>query len=270
MNDVPDDELLPGVPGVVVERLRAELGARAEAVLGCLRTAGALVAQAEADVSGLRLAESAAYNLREALNHVVEGQDAAEGGLGAVVGAWRRFKDQAAVPGVDAAAARDELDQVLSRVAADESRASYYVRRLVAYLQYRAGVRPLGPPGDPVSEYGELRDKANAAVHDELALAEAEALLTRTVAWFVRVFTPPDQVAEAIRALAAQPWSGPEQIAELKRLATVDHHLRLFFSEITDPAWLEPLHQAGVAHLPLRDAPWPVAALAGWSREDQS
>ena len=261
MSDVPDDELVPGLPRVVVERLRTELGARAEKVLGCLRTAAALVAQAEADVSGLRLAESAAYNLREALNHVVEGQDAAEGGLRAVVGAWRRFKDQTAVPGVDAAAARDELDQVLNRVAADESRASYYVRRLVAYLQYRAGVSPLDPPGDPVSEYGELRDKASTAVHDELALAEAETLLARTVAWFIRVFTPPDQVAGAIRTLAAQPWSGPEQIAELKRLATVDHHLRLFFSEITDPAWLEPLHQAGVAHLPSRNAPWPVAAL---------
>ena len=219
------------------------------------------MAQAEADASGLRLAESAAYNLREALNHVVEGQDAAVGGLRAVMGAWRKFKDQTAVPGVEAAAARDELDQVLSRVAADESRASYYVRRLVAYLQYRAGGRPLDPPGDPVSEYGELRDMANSAVHDELGLAEAEALLARTVAWFIRVFAPPDRTAEAIRTLAAQPWSGPEQIAELKRLATVDHHLRLFFSEITDPAWLEPLHQAGFARLPVRDAPWPVAAL---------
>jgi hypothetical protein len=166
--------MVPGLPGVVVERLRTELGARAENVFGCLRAAAALVAQAEADVSGLRLAESAAYNLREALNHVVEGQDAAEGGLRAVVGAWRRFKDQTAVPSVDAAAARDELDQVLSRVATDESRASYYVRRLVAYLQYRAGLSPLDPPGDPVSEYGELRDKASTAVHDELAVAEAE------------------------------------------------------------------------------------------------
>jgi len=263
VSNAPDDGLLPGLPGAVVERLRAELGARAEKVLGCLRTAAALMAQAEVDTRGLRLAESAAYNLREALNHVVEGQDAAEGGLRAVMGAWRRLQGQAAAPGVDAAAARDELEQVLSRIAADESRASYYVRRLVAYIQYRAGVPPLGPPGDPVTEYGELRDQANSAVHGRLALAEAEALLARTVAWFVRVFMPPDQVARAIRALAAQPWSGPEQIAELKRLATVDHHLRLFFSEITDPAWLEPLHQAGVARLPALDAPWPLTALLG-------
>ena len=261
MSDVLDDEAVPGLPGVVVERLRIELGTRAEKVFGCLRTAAALVAQAEADVSGLRLAESAAYNLREALNHVVEGQDAAEGGLRAVVDAWRRFKTQTAVPGVEATAARDELDQVLGRVAADESRASYYARRLVAYLEYRAGVRPVDLPGDPVSEYGELRDRASTAVHDELTLAEVETLLARTVAWFIRVFTPPDQVAEAIRALAAQPWSGPEQIAELKRLAVDDHHLRLFFSEITDPAWLEPLYQAGVAQLPSHSAHWPGAAL---------
>ena len=83
MSDVPDDELLvPGLPGVVVERLRTELGERAEKVLGCLRTAATLVAQAEADVSGLRLAESAAYNLREALNHVVEGRMRPRAGCG--------------------------------------------------------------------------------------------------------------------------------------------------------------------------------------------
>src|SRR6266700_8424733 len=105
-------------------------------------------------------------------------------------GSWRRRRCLALTP-----LPRDELDQVLSRVAADESRTSYYVRRLVAYLQYRAGVRPLDAPGDPVSEYGELRDKASTAVHGEFALAEAETLLTRTVAWFIRVFTPPDQVA---------------------------------------------------------------------------
>jgi hypothetical protein len=71
VSDASDDGLLPGLPGAVVERLRAELGARAEKVVGCLRTAVALMAQAEVDTRGLRLAESAAYNLRE-LGHRVE------------------------------------------------------------------------------------------------------------------------------------------------------------------------------------------------------
>ena len=261
VSDVPDDELVPGLSAVVVERLRFELGARAETVLDCLRTAAALVAQAEADVSGLRLAESAAYNLREALNHVVEGKDAAKGGLQAVMDAWRRVK--MAAPSVDAAAARDELDHVLNQVEANESHASYYARRLLTYLQDRAGVSPSDRPGDPAREYRELRDKANVAVHNEITFPEAAILLTRTVAWFVRMFTPPDQVVEAIRALAAQPWSGQEQLAELKRLATNDHHLRLFFTQVTDPAWLEPLHQARVARVSSHNAPWPVAALLG-------
>src|SRR5262249_26043301 len=173
----------------------------------------------------------------------------------------RPGRAQTPVPGVDAGAARDELDRVLSRVEADESRASYYARRLLTYFRDRAGVSPLARPGDPVSEYGELRDKANIAVHDELAPAEVAALLSRTVEWFVRVFTPPDEVAAAIRTLAAQPWRGQEQVADLERLATNDHHLRLFFSVVTDPAWLEPVHQADVAQVPSRNAPWPVAAL---------
>ncbi|GAA2463082.1 hypothetical protein GCM10010405_54350 [Streptomyces macrosporus] len=258
---MPDGELVPGLSGVVVERLRSEIGGRAERVLRCLRTAAALIAQAEQDGSGLRLTESAAYNLREALNSVVEGQDASEGGLRAVMDAWQRYKEQAAVPGADAAAARDDLDQVLRRVAANESRASYYARRLVTYLRDRAGIDPWNRRGDPVSEYAELREKANRAVHDELALAEVAALLARAVAWFVRVFTPPDQVVEAIRSLAAEPWRGPEQIAELERLATNDHHLRLFFNEVTDSAWLEPLREADIAQVPMDGAPWPVAGL---------
>lgn len=44
-------------------------------------------------------------------------------------------------------------------------------------------------------------------------------------------------------------------------MATNDHHLRLFFSELTDPAWLEPLHQAGIAQLPGPEGPWPVIGL---------
>lgn len=93
MSDVPD-ELVPGLPEVVVERLRTELGARAEKVLGCLRTAAALVTQAEADVSGLRLAESAAYNLREALNHVVEVRPRAGCGLWWVRGGGSRRRQR--------------------------------------------------------------------------------------------------------------------------------------------------------------------------------
>jgi hypothetical protein len=90
VSTAPDD-LVPGLSSDVVERLRTELSERAEKVLRCLRTAAVQVVQSKEDTSGLRFAESAAYNLRQALDHVVEGQDAAEGGLGAVLDAFRRY-----------------------------------------------------------------------------------------------------------------------------------------------------------------------------------
>lgn len=129
---------------------------------------------------GLRLAESAAYSIREALNGVVAGRDAAAGGLRAVIDAWRKFNAQKALPEVDLTSIREELDQVLISVAADESRASHHQRLLLTYLRDRAGITSSARRGDPVSEYGELRDQANAAVHDELALSEVTTLLIRT------------------------------------------------------------------------------------------
>jgi len=78
--------------------------------------------------------------------------------------------------GVDVA--REELDQVLSAVAADQSRASYYQRLLLTYLRDRAGIASSERRGDPVAEYGELRDQANIAVHDKLGASEVAALLT--------------------------------------------------------------------------------------------
>lgn len=259
---MPDDEPVPGLSGNVAERLRSELGEPAEKIVRCLRTAEVLIGQAMADDGSLRLAESAAYNVREALNAVVEDrEDAAEGGLPAVMDAWRRFKVETAQPDADTTAARDALEGVLARVEADESRASYHTRKLLSYLRDRAGVSPASRRGDPLQEYRELRKKANGAVHTQVALAEAEDLLARTVAWFIRVFTPPDEVVNAIRSLAAEPWRGQDQIAALERLATNDHHLRLFFSELADPAWLEPLRLADVAPLQSRPTLWPVAAL---------
>jgi hypothetical protein len=86
VGEVPDEELVSGLSGAVVGHLRSELGERAEKVLRCLRTAVALVARLRTMPVGFGL-RRVAYNLREALNHVVEEQDAAEGGLSAVLDA---------------------------------------------------------------------------------------------------------------------------------------------------------------------------------------
>jgi len=78
-------DVVPGLPVAVAQRIRQDLGKSAEKIISCLRTAADLIAQAGLDGRGLRFAESAAYNLREALDAVVQGKDAAAGGLDAVL-----------------------------------------------------------------------------------------------------------------------------------------------------------------------------------------
>lgn len=167
------------------------------------------------------------------------------------------------MPDCDIDVARSDLFAVLRRIAADDSRESLHERKLLEYLRYRAGLSSESRQGDPISEYRDLRNEANEGLHDKIALAQVASLQARVVAWFVRVFTPPEQVVEAIRALASQPWRGHDQIVGFTRLATSDHHLRLLFAEIIDPAWLRPLRDAGIAQPPTPGTPWPVDGLLG-------
>jgi hypothetical protein len=83
---------VPVLPHEVLARIITELGRRGDKVINCLHTATFLISQA-CDHGGVpRLAEGAAYNLREALNAVVEGRPAPEGGIGDVAEAWKRYQ----------------------------------------------------------------------------------------------------------------------------------------------------------------------------------
>jgi hypothetical protein len=245
----------------VIERIVAELAGRGPRVIDCLRTAEELVGQAVADQRGLRLAESAGYNLREALDTVVAGRTPASGGLPAILDAWNRYQVAAREPGADSAASLAELEDVLRQVADNRDRNSYHGARLLAYLREQTGVDPLSGDADPVVQYASLRKAADTAVHDELALDAVTDLYDRTVAWFTRLFTPPGTVVNALRALARQGWKGTEQVDRLRGLATNPHHMRLFLGQLLDPAWLTALYEADLVGLPRPNSPWPVAGL---------
>lgn len=256
-----DDQPLPELPPAVVERIVGELPARGEKVVGCLRTAAVLIKQAIDDDRGLRLAESAGYNLREALDAVVAGHSPVSGGLPAILEAWERYQSEVDQPGADRAASLKALEDELRRVAENRDRSSYHAARLLDYLRTKSGVDPLPGDLDPVGEYTQLRKDANIALHSELALDAVTALHDRTVAWFIRMFTPPDAVVQALSELAIEPWRGPEQVEQLRKLATNPHHLRLFFGRLADPTWLTPLYEAGLMQLPQPDLLWPAAGL---------
>jgi hypothetical protein len=255
------DEFQADLPADVIERVLAELSDRGEKVVAALRTAAVLVAQAVHDEAGLRLSESAVYNLREALAAVVERREPIPGGLPVVLEAWKRFELEVSQPGNDDTKSLEIFGSVLRGAAERKGQNSYHQARLLGYLRDKYGVDPLVNGFGPVEEYQDLYKTASEKLHTDATLDVAVRLYRRTHAWFVRMFTPPDAIVLAIRQLAAEPWQGTDQIDRLHVLASNPHHLRLFFTYLADPAWLMPLYQAKVVVLPASDELWPVAAL---------
>ncbi|HEX5117829.1 MAG TPA: hypothetical protein VFW65_21815 [Pseudonocardiaceae bacterium] len=251
------------MPTEVAERVVAELPAGGEKVVAAMRTAAVLIVQAVDNETGLRFAESAVYNLREALEAVVAGRTPVPGGLPVVVEAWARFESEVAQPGNEIAESLDAFGTVLRSAAERQDRNSYHEAQLLGYLRGQSGIDPLDGGLDLVAEYKRLRRTASQGLHRDTTLDSAIGLHQKTLAWFVRMFTPPDTVVLALRELAAQPWRGRDQIDRLRELASNSHHLRVFFTHLVDPAWLDPLYKADVVPLPNRERPWPVDGLLG-------
>ena len=214
-----------GLPAEVEARIKIEVRQRGQRIIDCLMTATWMLRQtADDEIQGLRLAESAAYNLREALDGVVN-------------------------------------DRVLAAAMAERERSSERARQLLGFLRAKSGVEPLRGELDPVSHYSDLLTTVNDATHGTCERAEAIDLLDRTVNWFVRMFTTPDAQVRAILRLATARYTGPEQLDQLKAVVVTPHHLRLLFARLVDPAWLLALHDAGLVSLPRSDEPWPVSAI---------
>jgi hypothetical protein len=73
---------IASLDSTVAERIVTELRpAAGERILRSIRTAGSLLHHSSEDEEDLRYAESAAYNLREALDSVVRDRSAGEGGF---------------------------------------------------------------------------------------------------------------------------------------------------------------------------------------------
>jgi hypothetical protein len=259
---IADDPLPRQLSPDVVARIHDELGHRGSKVLECLHTAAAFITQAHDDSSGLRLAESAAYNLREALDAVVADRPTPQGGVGAVVKAWRRYHLATTEPNADIVAARAELDRVLDQLEKDQERHTHRTLKLLEYIRDQTGIDPLPGEHDASLRYARLLARANSMLHDKGTVAGVAALYDDAVGWFVQLFTPPDARVDAIVALAAQPFS-EHQLAQLRHLALNAHHLGLFLSRLSDPEWLSPLQDAGLIGPPRSGEPWPVTSLIG-------
>lgn len=245
------------VAGQVVKDLE-----RGSKILECLSTAAHLIAQAREDEAGLRLVESAAYNLREALDAVVADRDAGPSGMPAVKEALERYRVASAGPEADDIAALRRLASDLVRLEVAGDLVGHRTRQFLGWLEARTGIRPLQGDDDPSQQFSALRNAVNDTLHDSGTLLLVAGYYDDAVAWFIRVFTPPDERVQAIVELARTPFTDQSQVAALKtRIAYNAHHLVRFLSEVRDPAWLDALFVHGLIHTPRDGEPWPVAAL---------
>lgn len=247
---------LPGLPPEVVSRITGGL-LNGDKVVACLATAARLL-ELEASNGGLRFAESAAYNLREALDAVVSGRGPVDGGWNGAHAAWRRFQ---LARSDDEAAALGELTTEFERLSSDADRQAFMTRRLLDFLQERTGIQPLPGANDPAASYTRLRSRASAKLHSSTSVGEVAELLGDIVGWLVRMFTPPDNRVDRLAQLASSRYD-QAALGELRELIVNAHHVRLFLSLVQDPAWLEPLRVEGFISCPRPGQTWPVSTLA--------
>lgn len=188
---MPDDGVAVGLPPEVCQRIATECPHSGTRILACLATAARFLEMAKVGEDGLQWAESAAYNLREALDAVVQGQKPAEGGLGALRPAWDHYQ-MARQTGTDVDGAWANLYQALAAAFADQPRLGYRDAQLLEYLRAQAGIEPLSGALDPVEEYRQLRRDVSRALHGTCGWAKAAGFFERAVNWFLRMFAPPD------------------------------------------------------------------------------
>lgn len=252
-----EDLLIPGLPTSVRAQIQAELPAGTRA-LRALATANTLLELADELPSPLRVVESAAYNLREALDAV--SPSPGPSGLADILESFRRFQAASRLAS-EQEAAHHELLAVLEEVAADERRHSARSQDLVRRLADRSGVEPARRTGDVVSSYARLRDDVNAWLHGDADRAQVDRAYGATISWFISVFTPPGDRVRRLVAVGSAPLTA-EHAAEARSLLIDRHHIRVFLSNLADPAWLTHLYEHELLPPVERNEPWVVSVLA--------
>ena len=247
----------------MVEQLLRELGRRGQKALDCLETARGLVDYARGPLPLPRLKESAAYNMREAFDAIVDGIDPGDGRVTRILDAWDRLEFEEAARGAEVAALRQDLFSELRGLSEERKRTeSQATRRLRVHLQRRTGLEDDDHDPGLVEAYTQTRASAAKTLHTSISLDDLLSLYDATLGWFERMYTPATARAERLAALAAEPFTSRTQIDRLRAIGTSTHDLRLLFGRLTDPGWLPELVTAHLIEVPAAGRMWAPAALS--------
>ncbi|MDA8438296.1 MAG: hypothetical protein M0Z51_05455 [Propionibacterium sp.] len=245
----------------VIDRLVVEHEDAGRRVVEFLATARALLLRPSV---GPRVGQGVAYCVREALGSIT-----ALGGTGDL-GRWRELSRRA----VDAKT-RYERAQELPETADDAPKAltdllgtvrdieEYHQsegrrrQRLIASIVDRTGGKPHQAGERIVSEFLDVLELANGAVHANAEFTDPSALYDRAITVLVSLYEPPATRFEELETLATVADPGDDAVARLRAHVIPPPHLRRFLQALRSTRWLEVLTETGILDPPTGRAPWP-------------
>ena len=254
MPEVPPPIELRGLSDEVTNRLREKpWGPK---TLSFLRTARVQIRSAASPPEDeLRLAETAGYALREALDSVTKASEPAPAGLPEVLDAWDRYVRERGQGEVEEIA-RASFEEVIERNRERRNRDSDRERRLIGQLERDTGLSRFAGRKDPVDEYKRLRQCANTQTHGDALLGDVVDLYNDSLVLFddsscrqrlAMTDSSPSLRCEPSRRQMSTSWK-----FKSRRM----HMTSALFSNIESAEWIEPLWSR--AHQPPRaDEPWP-------------
>src|SRR5665648_1126460 len=264
-----------GIPKAVAEQLVIEHGDQGQRAVEFLKTALELLGNRGA---APRIGETVAYCIREAL-----GALAPTGALGdgdrwsdisrRVVDAKTRYERSTELPetAVGAQAALSDLLRAVEDLAdfhaSDRSRR----RSLIESIVRRTGSPPHAAGDRAVTEFLDVLEAANGAVHARIEVANPEELHTRAIAVLAQFYQPVRVRLEGLQALAALDDPDANDVVRLQELVLSPTHLQRFLRELRTTRWLEVLIESGMLDPPRDRVAWPgFAAVDALAPSDPS
>ena len=252
-----DPNRLNALSEPVQSHLLLNFGENGKRALDFLRQAEILLLSS---LPGPRVAEATAYCLREALATLLRGFGKP--------GRWKALSRAVVAAKGDFVGNRGSLEVLLSRIdelADFHNDEAYQERRLRNAIRRNTGHDVLPTGSSLIGEYREILDRSNSGLHSSIKPSEVNDIWEAVILLLHHLFTPPEIRGSDIAALAQTAPRG-DAIARAISVVITPEHLRRFLRSINDPAWLEPLTDAGLIGVDATGNPisiLPVSVLLG-------
>lgn len=213
-----------------------------------------------------RLAEAFAHCLRESLGEIPK-SGGRDGGRWSkisreVVDAKTRYDTTQGLPADDIDAALVSLLETIDDLSEfHEREPGADVRGLTNLIFEKTGARLVEMSPHPAVEFHKVRQKLQSAAHSSGDWDEVLDLRVQALSVLTRLFRPPEEHLEGLKALAAITDPSPENIEAAVASISNEHHLRYFTDNLSDFGWLTVMGPHELFAPSVYSTSWPVVRL---------